>query len=170
MKQVIAGFLIIISLTGVLTSQVTKPFSKNAVYCEMFGPGIIYSLNYEFRPIRQFSLRAGYSSWSMSTFFLFVDGWFKFQAFPITASYLTGQGSHSFEVGGGVVPMHIEIEGTDFFFGEEIDASKTIFLGTGIFGYRYQPYKGAFLKAAVTPLFNSNNLLFYCGVSIGYSF
>ncbi len=170
MKRILISFLVLVSLSGVLFSQDTKPFSKNAVYFEMFGPGIIYSLNYEFRPVRQFSVRAGYSSWSMSTFFLFVDGWFRFQAFPVTASYLTGQGSHSLEIGGGAVPMHVEIEGTDFFFGQEIDGSKTIILGTGIFGYRYQPYKGAFLKAAITPLFNSDNLLFYGGVSIGYSF
>ncbi|MBN1620031.1 hypothetical protein JW890_04855 [candidate division WOR-3 bacterium] len=170
MKKLSIYFLVFISLSGVLLSQDVKPFSKNAVYFEMFGPGILYSLNYEFRPVRPFSLRVGYSSWSMSTFFLFIDGWFRFQAFPVTASYLTGQANHSLEIGGGLVPMHIEIEGTDFFFGDEIDGSKTIFLGTGIFGYRYQPYKGAFVRAAITPLFNSNNLLIYGGVSIGYSF
>lgn len=170
MKPVIVGLLIITSLTSVLTSQDTKPFSRNAIYFELFGPGILYSVNYDFRPIRPLALRAGYSSWSMPTFFLFVDGWFKFQAFPLTASYLTGQGNQCFEVGGGVVPMHVEIEGTDFFFGMEIEGSKTILLGTGTFGYRFQPKNGLFFRAALTPLFNTNNLVLYGGVSIGYCF
>ncbi|MBN1150212.1 hypothetical protein JXA84_03205 [candidate division WOR-3 bacterium] len=170
MKKLTLAFLVFAILSGTLLSQTAKPFSKNAVYFELFGPGIFYSINYDFRPIRPLALRAGYSNWSMSSFFLFIDGWIKFQSFPLTASYLTGKGNHSLELGLGAVPTHIEIDGTDYFFGEEIETSKTIVLGTGVLGYRYQPKNGKFLRVGFTPLFNQNNFVPFVGASFGFCF
>lgn len=170
MRKLFIFTIILVLGLSVLLGQEQQSFSRNAIYTELLGPGILYSVNYEFRPVRMLSLRAGFSIWRLPTFWLFIDGWLRFNGFPLTASYLLGQGSHSLEIGGGIMPVNVEIEGEEVFFGSEIEGSGSLILGTGIFGYRYQPSKGAFIKCAATPLFSGDNLVFTIGISTGYSF
>lgn len=134
-----------------------SPDVIQAVYVEALGNGLVYSLNYERAVAPRTWLRLG-AGWVGSG-----------GAFPLTGSYLAGSAPHHFEIGAG--PLLVVWPD----FGDEAEdlgsTDGTSLLGTGTIGYRYQPASGGLLfRIGATPVFSTEGLLVWGGVSIGFAF
>ena len=138
-------------------------YSRNAVYLELGGQGIFYTVNYEHRFAKFFACRAGFTHFTLTDFF-FSD--LTITAFPLMAVFLMGGTDHFFEIGAGVIPTIAE---SGFRW---IPASSTMgIVGTAHLGYRYQPADGGFMFRASVPVFvTENGAGAWGGVSFGYAF
>jgi hypothetical protein len=148
--------------------------SHNALYIELAGPGLLYSLNYEYRFSQKFSVRAGLSMWSIDSLDLLILQIknFKYRSFPLMINYMTGKRSSHFELGLGIMPLFVQGDFTVFYFLDAGETSKTNhLLGIGTIGYRYQRNEGGFIfRAGATPVFSSSGGAFTFGISLGYGF
>jgi hypothetical protein len=162
-----------------LLAQAQNPFlpldeasyTKNCLYVELLGQGILYSINYEHRFIEAVSGRIGYTKWTIPAFFFLIAGTVEMECFPVMINYLSGSGDHHFEIGLGAILGRIELSGEEIFFGSKIDGKETFALGTGTLGYRYQPVaSGLLFKIGLTPIFNSKDAALSGGISLGYAF
>lgn len=136
--------------------------AKNAIYLDLAGPGLIYSLNYDREIIPDLSARIGISYLSMGASATDGSGTttasaeFSYLAIPITASYLgIGSENNMLEVGGGPVIMNFSGSGLIESDDEEVQAggSVTTVALTGIAGYRHQPADGGFVfRIGLSPL------------------
>jgi hypothetical protein len=127
--------------------------AKNAIYVDLLGPGLFYSINYDRMLTEDLSARIGFSylsfgaSASDGTGGASASAEFSYWAVPITVSYLgIGSDSNMLEVGGGPVIMNVKGSGvveTDETASAE--ASATLFAMTGMVGYRHQPADGGFV-------------------------
>ncbi len=136
-------------------------FSRNAVYLELLGPGMLYSVNYDHRITKEIGFRVGFTTWA----------WFT--ALPLTVNYLVGGPNNFIEIGIGVVPGYLTLPGStrpthSFFAG---GPSKGALWGTGTLAYRYQPENGGFLfRIGFTPFWAYDKFQPYGGISFGYAF
>lgn len=141
---------------------------RNAIYLEVLGPGIVYSINYDYHISQHFGLRAGFSTWSLPGHSRRQDTEIDLVSFPVTANYLSGDGSSQLELGAGVVPINFSWG----LFSEVV--KKTTVLGTVTIGYRYQPADGGLVfRIGFTPLFNFDvpqPIQPWGGLSIGFAF
>ena len=145
-------------------------FARSSVYLEILGPGVFYSVNYDYRFTQRFGVRAGFSTWTIEPIFSFDGDELSFAGFPLTANYLTGDGPSHVEFGAGIVPVFISSDGTNHFFGDEYHESGTVLLGTLSMGYRMQPPDGGFmLRVVMTPLFSAEDFAWTAGLSFGYA-
>lgn len=131
----------------------------NAVYLELLGNGIFYSINYDRRFGDAFGARAG------------LGGVGNAGAVPITLNYLLGGTRHHLELGIGPLIVY----GPETFEDEQGDlvtgATTLAVLGTGTFGYRFQPDTGGFVfRIGLTPFFSTGGILPWAGLSLGYAF
>lgn len=124
--------------------------AKNAIYLDLAGPGLIYSINYDREIIPDLSARIGLSYLSLGA--SSTDGSasvsFSYLAIPITASYLgIGSADNMLELGGGPVIMNFKGSGLVESNDEKVSAggSVTTLALTGMLGYRHQPADGGFL-------------------------
>jgi hypothetical protein len=144
---------------------------RNSVYVEAFGQGMLYSINYDYRIRPEISLRAGFTNWTVPLFLLLINGQAQVTAFPLMLNYLTGGGSSHLEVGAGIMPTAISIQGSEIFLGSEIQGSTTVVVGTATLGYRLQPPEGGFVfRVGLTPLFTTKGSIMSGGLSLGYAF
>jgi hypothetical protein len=126
--------------TGKLTpeSPAGPPATRtapNALYFELLGSGGLYSINYDRIVADRFALRIGFSAFE---FCLFTCT--SVVTAPVTASYLVGEGSHSLELGIGLLGVSSDSDGT--------------VVGTGVLGYRFQPLDGGVVfRFTATPFF-----------------
>ncbi|MEN3038535.1 MAG: hypothetical protein ABDI07_05165 [Candidatus Kryptonium sp.] len=141
------------------TSKEDK-YAKSSVYLEIFGQGLIFSLNYDYRfkPNLSAKVGVGYALSAASVI--------------ATINYLTfPESSHHLEIGGGIVYLEV---------GSGVEAELFIFPTANI-GYRFQPKKGElFFRIAWTPLLSFliyeatkediSKQLAWSGISIGYTF
>ncbi|HEX8792577.1 MAG TPA: hypothetical protein VF765_16630 [Polyangiaceae bacterium] len=151
----------------------TERTANNALYVELLGPGLLYSLNYD-RAIGPIGARIGIEYWSLSA--SNANGssasvtWLNV---PITVSYLgIGSLKHMFEVGAGVDISYFggsaSILGAS---GGSASGSAVTAWGTVILGYRYQPPDGGFfLRAGIDPLIGSGFFLPWPYVGLGATF
>ncbi|MBI1805064.1 MAG: hypothetical protein HY033_08900 [Ignavibacteriae bacterium] len=145
--------------------------SRSAIYVELLGQGLLYSVNYDYRITDHLSLRAGFSTWTIPSIFGLVDGEISFTGFPIMLNYLTGEGSSHLELGAGIIPANASVTGREIFFGSDVSGSETLILGTATIGYRLQPRDGGFLfRVGLVPLLGSGGLKFSTGLSLGAAF
>jgi hypothetical protein len=122
--------------------------AKNAIYLELFGPAVFYSLNYE-RVFGQVAGRVGLG------FFDTGSSNYKWFAVPLTATYLgIGSKTHMFEIGGGIVIHYFD---NSVSWGVISSQYKdAMVLGALVCGYRFQPPNGGFFfRAGVSPVFGS---------------
>jgi hypothetical protein len=127
--------------------------AQNAIYVDLLGPGLFYSINYDRMLTDDLSARIGFSYLSFGA--SSGDGGtasasaeFSYWAIPLTVSYLgIGSENNMLEVGGGPIIMNVSgsgvIETDDTKTGAE--ASATLFAMTGMVGYRHQPSDGGFV-------------------------
>jgi len=144
------------------TPAVDDREAKNAIYLDLAGPGLIYSINYDRVITPDLSARIGFSYFgvgaSASSGDTTASAEFSYWAVPITASYLgIGSTSNMFEVGGGGVIMNFSgsglIEADDE--SAEAGASVTTFALTALAGYRHQPADGGFVfRIGLSPMMN----------------
>jgi hypothetical protein len=127
--------------------------AKNAIYLDLAGPGLFYSINYDRVIVDDVSARIGFSYLSIGASADSGSGTtasaeFSYIAIPITASYLgLGSESNMFEVGGGGIIMNFKgsglVESSDASAGAS--ASHTTLGLTAMAGYRHQPADGGFV-------------------------
>ena len=156
------AFLFLANLT-VNSAQERRiiPKSKNHLFLELFGNGILYSVNYERLLSDNFSSRIGYS--------YMPD--LIYSTIPITASYIMGSGSSKAEAGMGITITTSIFEGV---FGKRKE-KQTYLLLTGVFGIKYyRPRGGYTVKITFTPFYSPHlkpsKFQLYGGISIGYGF
>lgn len=152
-------------------------FSKNTIYSEIAGPGVIYSFNYERSFNDQISIRAGSSFlWQEQTGDLYDGKIIRLWTFPLTVQRLFRYKSHALEIGIGVSIMYIYIPNSD-----KVRVSPDAFplpsheglntRGSGVLGYRFQrPEGGMVFRLGVYPIFTRKNLTYWPGLGLGYAF
>ena len=128
--------------------------AKNAIYLDLLGPGLLYSINYDRMLTDDVAGRIGFSylsfgaSASDSSGTTSASAEFSYWALPLTVSYLgIGSETNMLEVGGGAVIMNVKGSGvveTDD-TSQDAAASATLFAATGMVGYRRQPADGGFV-------------------------
>lgn len=156
--------------TAKAQESIPPSYSRNAIYGELLGQGILYSINYDYRTSQHISIRAGLTSWFIPGEIFLIDGKVKFKSFLLMGNYLTGNGNHHFEAGAGIMPCHVSFNGREIFWGEEINEEKTMLLYTITLGYRSQPMHGLLFRIGLTPVFSFNGAGLIAGLSLGYAF
>lgn len=144
--------------------------ANNAVYIELLGASLIYSINYD-RRFGDFAARAGLMYFAVgASAGADASASVSLLGIPLSATYVgLGSKKHSFEVGGGVTIYHAS--GSSNTLGVKSDGSATTALGHLILGYRLQPVDGGFfLRAGVSPVIGSGVFLPWPHVGLGATF
>lgn len=168
-----AMFLMGLFSTSVIGQSERESVGRNAVYAELFGPGMSLSFNYD---VRFGKTNAGWGARVGVGGFKFGDT--DILTLPVGINYLLGDESKFFEFG-----INGVYSSKGFFFTDDEDAGQV--LGMLTLGFRRQlPGKGFHFRASLNPVFgidkndnfNSDGkdefffFPFYGGVSMGYSF
>jgi hypothetical protein len=143
----------------------------NAIYVELGGNGLWYSMNYE-RLVQDFSLRVGASFMSVSASAGTSSASVSSFGIPLTASYLgIGGQNHKLEVGAGILFERFSGQASSG-FGQNATGGGFYPMATFVFGYRYAPAGGGFnFKLAFTPVYHPDLGTFpWGGMSFGYGF
>jgi hypothetical protein len=141
--------------TGKRISPYPNEHSRFALYGEVGGMALVYSANFDCRPVPAVSLRAGVAvlpaPWDGHLYVWVMT--------PVAVTGLLGGPRHFCEVGVGYTPVSVDDEHARFLVPN--------------LGYRYQRPEGGFLfRATVTPMLRANDfgdLLPWAGVSFGRS-
>ena len=137
--------------------------AENALYVELLGPGLLYSVDYD-RAFGDLSARIGigYLSGTSSSFV----------AVPLTISYLgLGSKKHMFEIGAGVAIWNFSANYSLLGANSNSSTSATIVAATGILGYRYQPPNGGFfLRVGLSPLIFQSGFIPWPHLGLGATF
>jgi hypothetical protein len=154
--------------------------AKNAIYLDLAGPGLFYSINYDRELIPDLAVRIGLSYLSVGA--SAGDGSntasakFSYLAIPITASYLgIGSKSNMLELGGGPVIMNLSGSGLVESDDAKVAAggSYTTLALTALAGYRHQPEDGGFvfrIGASPEKIFGVPRILPWGYMSLGAAF
>lgn len=138
---------------------------SQAVYMEVLGNGLTYSLNYDTRfsqSLKGLGGRAGIG-------YVAIDG-NSLTTIPLVVNYLFGKDKHYFEVGAGATLLSAAASSD---FGPVGSGEKgSTFIGTMSLGYRLEPLDGGFtFRAGITPIFDRTTFFpFWPQVSFGYAF
>ncbi|HEX2202866.1 MAG TPA: hypothetical protein VHG91_06200 [Longimicrobium sp.] len=139
-------------------------YVKNAIYVELGGNALLFSVNYD-RRIGDWAgrvgvqfLGAGYDDEGDDDTSVLVV--------PVTVSYLAGRGNGRAEIGLGVGISRGNLD-----FGSLGEADIDGVYGTGILGYRYQrPEGGLLVRAGFTPVLIDEEFWPWFGFSVGFGF
>ncbi|WP_022836174.1 hypothetical protein [Salisaeta longa] len=161
--QTLIAFLFLIGGLGSSAAPTAQAQSaKNAIYTEVAGNSLLYSVNYDRRFSDKISGRLGVMTAGASGVSL--------TAFPLMGNYLLGSGSHRLELGLGPQIFLVSIDGGSGDLAG-FDEEGTAIAGTATIGYRYQPMDGGFLfRIGFTPSFSQFGFLPWAGLSLGYAF
>ncbi len=159
-SEIIGLVLVLLFASRPVTAQSTKGeeghFSQNAVYLEIFGPGYLYSVNYDHRISKNLGFRVGFTTWADMT------------GLPIAVNYLKGGPNSYLEIGLGLTPVDVTLSGRSFLGGGH---GKNALWVTGTLGYRYQPQDEGFLfRIGFTPFWAYDAFVPFAGISLGYAF
>ena len=151
----IVSFLAIAMSSGYSQSNI----HKKAFYAEAFGPGLIYSMNYDWRfknDYKGHGARIGISALNFSEGF--------WAAIPISYNFIFSKDfKTSIELGAGMTFALGEADFANF-------NDKLVF-GHLIVGIRYRPFENSFfLKAGWTPIFTDDKTSYIFGnIGLGFS-
>lgn len=161
-----------------LTAQAAPRPAENAVYAEVGGQGLFYTVNYE-RFIRpDMGIRIGFGAISVSA--TASDGMSTatagatLAAAPVMFDYLgLHKGASALELGAGVDLLYTG--GSASVPGSSVMASGLTPVPTATIGYRYSSPTGGFVfRAGYTPLFfvttQQKSVASWGGMSFGYRF
>lgn len=143
---------------------VTAP---TAVYLELGGSGLLYSLNVDRRLLPMVGVRAGIG---VVPLFLGLSAEDRatLTTVPVMAYYLTGSGSSHMEVGAGATFTSAEFTWETF---GEADESASTFIPTATIGYRHQPPGGGTVfRVSLTPVYIFGDVVPWVGLSYGHTF
>jgi hypothetical protein len=161
-------FLYVSVACPLLAQEEPKDSCVNAIYVEGFGQGILYSVNYDHLLSRHLSVRVGFTSWTLRDF-LFID--VGVVGFPMMINYLSGDHTSHFELGIGVVPAIISMQGSGTLIGTEVKGNTVSAWGSATVGYRAQsPEGGVVFRIGLTPLFTFRDATLSGGISLGFAF
>lgn len=187
MKRLIFFILFFASVQAV-EAQNERLLPTRAIFVELGGPGLPYSINYDFRfdktKMDSWGMRVGAGGYAL-------DG-DSFLSVPVMVNKLLGKGPHYFEVGLGATfiaynrdfyyfSCETDVNGQsscnqikserNYSFILPVDGSPSV-MGTMNFGYRRIPVDGGFTwKINLNPIFNNNGFWpLFAGVGIGYAF
>ncbi len=121
--------------------------ANNAIFLELGGNGLIYSLNYErLFGDSNFSVRLGISYISVSAGSSSNGGEAKatFMTFPILGNYYVGGRNHKLQLGGGVSILYASASSSSGGVGPAGVESAFVPAPTVAIGYRYLPVKPGF--------------------------
>jgi len=132
---------------------------KRAIYAEAFGPGILYSVNYDWRfkeDYKGHGARVGVSAVNFSD-----DGFWV--AVPVSYNFIFANNFKTqVEFGAGLTFAFGDIKFADF--------QDQLVFGHLIAGIRYRPFRNSFfLKAAWTPIIRDEKFRYVFG-NIGFGF
>lgn len=130
--------------------------SAHATYVELGGMGVLYSVNYEYRPIEWLALRVGVEAFPIFESMALIV--------PVAVYGLLGGDGHYLELGLGYTGLY-------GFSGGEVHTDDDGHFLVPQLGYRYQPPgAGFFFRATFTPLTRLNkpdDILPMPGLSFG---
>jgi hypothetical protein len=147
--------------------------ARDAVYFEVLGNGLLYSINYErYFPRYDLGLRGGASFITYKVSSASGSGNLTLASWPLVVSYYWGSPRHKVQLGLGA---------TVLYFDASSDSTGTKFEGagtglgvaaTGVIGYRYMPKNGGFtFGAGFTPLLRATKgFLPWGGANVGFAF
>ncbi len=163
---------------GVPTSRPQATQTQNAIFIELGGNAVLYSLNYDRLLGQDYGFRVGFGYLGVSSGSQNNDGTSASASLliiPATLNYFLAShsdgkvGSSKFELGAGIVLVDLSANVSGGGIGNAF--SKSGFGGTATIGYRYQPYDGGVLfRIAFTPVFGSVGFLPWAGISFGFTF
>jgi hypothetical protein len=161
MRLMVSAIIIVVIFNVALLPQL-RP---NSIYFEALGNGGLYSVNYDRLFTDNFGGRLGLMYLSeVDIFFVAAE---DILIFPATLNYFIGE-KHKLELGAGVVFASVSNTRA---FGFKSDSDGSNIVGTATIGYRYQKPDGGFLfRVGFTPLFGSEGIEPWGGISLGYSF
>ena len=138
--------------------------AKNAVYLELGGNGLIYTINYDRMIGNKFNVRAGIETYG--AFSQNGEG-SGVIVLPVMVNYLAGQGNNRLELGLGKLFSQINLDfGDDSRFSRFSDNTYTATIG-----FRHQPRNGGLLfRVGLTPIIGRELTFMWAGASIGASF
>lgn len=144
---------------------------SNAVFAEVLGNGLLYSLNYErfLWPV-PIGLRIGASFFTYAVSDVSGSGNLTLLTFPLTASYYWGTLRHKLQLGLGATFLYTSASSDST--GTTYGSTGLGVAATAIVGYRYLPVgRGVTFGGGFTPLLRaSRGLLPWGGVDVGYVF
>src|ERR1017187_1511019 len=150
--------------------------APNAIYLELLGNGVAWSINYDrfLTPDLGFRIGFGYFGIGTGPAGQNQDNIISesLTAVPATLNYFIGShdnrgrlGSSKLELGIGIVYIHV----TASFFG--IGGAASTIGGTGTVGYRYQASDGGFVfRIGFTPIYVMSTFIASGGLSLGVAF
>ena len=147
--------------------------ARHAVYAELGGPGLLYSLNYEHHLAIPVALRAGASFWQLSE--QGTQRAMSAALMPLSASYLVGWGNHHLEVGLGLTWGLMR---SDLNQRADLPVEQLWLLSAlAQVGYRYQPVSGGLVfRATFTPMVSGDRFaplgspyMLWGGLSVGWA-
>lgn len=169
MKNIFAILLCVALFRSTLAAQ--EGLSRHAVYAELGGPGLLYSLNYERRVGGVWSIRGGASVFAVRHPEP-EDPGHVYAILPLSCHYLRGEGSHLLDLGAGPA--------VGWSWNESTGESVPEYLISLHIGYRFQPRRGGVsFQAAFTPFLfpdewmrkNSKFAVYpWFGIGVGYGF
>lgn len=165
-KSLLLASVALLVAAGLPEQAHAQNYSRNSVYLELGGNGLLYSVNYDRRFTDHVAGRAGFMVFGGQSGAA-TDDQIGIAILPVMANYLVGSGSHRLELGAGLL---FGVAGADT---ENFDLAPAVGIGgvTTTFGYRYQPPDGGFLfRAGLTPFYSAGRPQLWGGVSVGYSF
>jgi hypothetical protein len=168
-----AAALLLAGAAATAAAQNPVPTAPNAVYFELGGNALLYSVNYDRRLNNTWTGRAGFMIVS-------AEGTdpdtgeraeVSIAIIPVMINALLGRGTHRLELGAG--PLFGigggRIEDPEVGDVDEFSAAGLAGVTT-TFGYRRQPLNGGFVfRAALNPFYSGKPQL-WAGISAGWSF
>jgi len=147
--------------------------APDAVYFEVLGNGLLYSINYErFLPRYSVGLRGGASFITYKVSSASGSGNLTLATLPLVVSYYWGSPHHKVQLGLGATVLYFDASSDST--GTKIEGAGTGLnvAATGVLGYRYMPHDGGFtFGAGFTPLLRAvKGFLPWGGVNAGFAF
>lgn len=152
---------------GAPSSAAASPsVARNLIHGELLGAGGLYSINYERRVARQWTVRAGFSAYNGQSD-ASTDDSVTLVLFPVMVNALLPGGTHNVELGAGPTMGYASATVEDL-------GSLTGF-GVGAISaniaYRYQPPEGGVsFRAGFLPNYSGASTSVWLSLSIGYAF
>ena len=163
----------ITSTSAQYTTDYATTGRNQAVYLELGGSGLLYSINYDFRLNRGrqdgAGVRVGIGGLGVSASTSEGSASASYFAAPVMFNYLVGKRRHAFEVGAGVTLLNVngEVDIEDEFARVNGFAP----LPTVNVGYRFQSLENGFTgRFNLSPIVAGGTIVPWVGLSFGVNF